>query len=74
MKIIVKKAFGLWGTYLAFIPFICLIIYMFIAVSVTAPGAVVNYVSGWVASKVIITIISALIFVGSGIILGRNRG
>lgn len=73
MKTTVKKAFSLWGTYLALIPFICLIIYMFIAVLVTAPGAVANFASGWVVGKFVIFIISALVFAGIGIFLSKNR-
>lgn len=65
-----KKALGLWGTYLTLIPFICMIIYLFIAVMATAPGAVANFAAGWVGGKLIIFVLSALIFAGIGIILG----
>jgi len=65
-----KKALGLWGTYLALIPFICLTIYLFIAVTATAPGAVANCASGWVGGKLIIFVLSALIFAGIAIIIG----
>ena len=69
----IKQAFGLWGTYLALIPFIVLIIYLLIAVSATSPGAVANTVSGWVGAKIAISVIAALVFAGLGIILGKNK-
>jgi len=68
----IKKAFGLWGTYLGLIPFICLIICLFILVNSTAPGAVANSVSGWVGDKLAIFVISALVFAGLGIALGKT--
>ncbi len=68
----IKKVFGLWGTYLALIPFICLIIYLFIAVTSIAPGAVANFASAWVGGKLAILVISALVFAGLGIVLGKT--
>ncbi|MEA1967745.1 MAG: hypothetical protein U9N77_05960 [Thermodesulfobacteriota bacterium] len=68
-----KKAMNLWGTYLALIPFVCLTIYLLIAASITAPGAVANSVSGWAVSKLIIFIVSAVIFAGIGILLARTN-
>lgn len=68
-----KNSMNLWGTYLALIPFVCLTIYLLITASTTAPGAVANSVSGWVGGKLIIFILSAVIFAGIGILLGRTN-
>ncbi len=74
MKDELKRMLGSWGTYLAVIPFIVLLIYGAVAVFSAVKGAVANSVGSWLLSKFLVFVVSAVVLVGvSALITGFER-
>ena len=71
MKDELKEMLSSWGTYVAVIPFIVLLIYGAVAVSSSVKGAVANSVGSWLSSKFLIFVVSAVVFIGLSALIAR---
>ncbi len=61
-----KDKLNTWGTYLALIPFIVLVLYG-IAVISGYPNS-----GAWLAQKIVIFIVSAVVFIGIALLVGKR--
>ena len=73
MKDELKEMLNSWGTYVAVIPFIVLLIYGAVAVSSSVKGAVANSVGSWLSSKFLIFVVSAVVFIGLSALIARSE-
>jgi hypothetical protein len=73
MKDELKEMLSSWGTYVAVIPFIVLLIYGAIVVSSAVKGAVANSIGSWLSSKFLIFVVSAVVFIGLSALIARSE-
>jgi len=73
MKYELKEMLSSWGTYVAVIPFIILLIYGAVEVSSAVKGAVANSVGSWLSSKFVIFVVSAVVFIGLSALIARSE-
>jgi hypothetical protein len=70
MKEEFKEIANSWGTYLALIPFVVLLVYGVVVVSSSVEGAV--SIGSWISKVFLTLVISAVVFIGLSVFIGRR--
>jgi len=70
MKEEFKEIANSWGTYLALIPFVVLLVYGVVVVSSSVEGAV--SIGSWISKMFLTLVISAVVFIGLSVFIGRR--
>ncbi|MDK2372889.1 MAG: hypothetical protein QI197_05875 [Candidatus Korarchaeota archaeon] len=67
-----KRLFFSWGTMLGVIPFLVLLAYGAVVVSVSVSGAASNALPSWLLQELAAAIISAIVLIGIAAVLVRR--